>query len=339
MNDTLRRLLIQAGHATASSERAWANIVVLNNFGGIPVPSGLPADSSREGFKLLLVDERGAPTGFVTCGREDDPAFESQTRIIEALSALPELSRVLPRTRGAAGGGLRIQLAAYVPGTPYLAISEGQSPDEWAQSVVEILDVAELAARHAADMKPPRSERGALAGAAAPLLARLQQAGFPTPYLEVLDRVFRAIQPLPRRLQHGDLWPANVIRYKDSWWLIDFAEFGNVDVPMYDVWHMSRHTGPAVRATSRATRPLSGTTGVNDAWTSAVRQVIASRADALGLSVEEVAATKLYYLLHMAWYRLRHGVNEMFREQHVHELLLAAESLSTGASVDRVLTP
>src|SRR5207302_4928326 len=126
---------------------------------------------------------------------------------------------------------------------------------------------------------------------AAPPLAHLKNAGVEPEYIRAVEQALGAVAPVSRRLQHGDLWPGNVLQRPNGWALIDFAEFGHAQVPMYDVFHMLQsNPGRSVGPTSQAWLQV-GVGAVEDRWTKASRDVVAASARRLGLSDIQVAAT------------------------------------------------
>src|SRR3989442_6506944 len=67
----------------------------------------------------------------------------------------------------------------------------------------------------------------------------------------------RRAGPLGRRLQHGDLFPGNIIRWAGSWWLVDLARYGWCQVPMFDAYHFVRSCC-ALRQDGRGARTVEG---------------------------------------------------------------------------------
>jgi Ser/Thr protein kinase RdoA (MazF antagonist) len=129
---------------------------------------------------------------------------------------------------------------------------------------------------------------------------------------------------MPRELQHGDLWPDNVLRHAGGWQLIDFAEFGDVNVPLYDLWHMIRYRP---RGRIARMRPFA------NRWDAVRRQLISSEMRRLQLSPAEIGATRLFYLVHMAAYRTRHGVAFQFAEEYTSAVAAAGEQFARGATL------
>src|SRR3989442_139272 len=108
MNHELRELLVSGGYARARNPGAWSDILVVNNFGSVPIPSGLGPEFAQKGFKLILLDGRGRPTHFARCGATSDRALEYEGQVLEALCQDPALADVIPTTRVVASKELRI---------------------------------------------------------------------------------------------------------------------------------------------------------------------------------------------------------------------------------------
>lgn len=325
MHHVLRELLEQTG-VPESTLKDWANVMMLRNFGLIPDAAGTPNYSSLKGFKLLLLRRGGRPTFFVRCASADDEIFRRECAVISRLSHHPELARMIPRTTSAELAGLRIQVMHFVSGRSFEQIGWSMSPSSWERAAFEILDNAERISSTASvllrDLFGPR-QVVALADAMAARIAFLERQGFLTSHTTAIRAALEAVVPLPRRLQHGDLWPGNIIRANNAWWYLDFAEFGLIDVPLCDVWHLLRH---APRTSNRR-------------WNSACTNALERQARRLGLSDVQVAGTRLCYLIFAATHRLRHGVAGAFAEAFVRELMLGASALDAGTDIVHVFRP
>ncbi len=323
MNAELRGLLAAAGYTRALEAGEWASAIVYKNFGAVPPPPDLPPESAQRDFKLLLLDGKGRATHLAHVGASADPLLEREASILATLSAQAALSRTVPFTRTVCSERLRLLLTTYLPGRAYATIMRRQGADAWGRAVSEILQVSEAVTRCAEEVLPALLEGGdqvSVAEAAAPRLQILGDAGFPAPHIDILRRSFESVPPLRRRIQHGDLWPANVLRHAGSWWLIDFAEFGHAQVPLYDAFLLVHHSwlmrGPGAAAQD---------------WVGASRRVVTEAAGRLALSAQEVGAAMAYYLVHLSAYRLRHGVWRRIRAHFLRDLSRVAEGLEAGA--------
>jgi len=331
MNRELRGLLAEAGYARALDADVWRGILVIRNAGAVPPPAGVPPESGQKDFKLLLLDRGGRATHFARCGASADHLFRRENGILAALCAHPALARTIPHTRSACSRSIRLQLTAYIPGRSFADIVRRQSAAQWARSASEILETSEAMTRCAEEVLPDLRAAGdtvPLADEAASRLELLAGAGIPAPILDALRTALGSVPPLRRRLQHGDLWAGNVLRFKGSWWLIDFAEFGHAQVPMYDVFLFVHFTWLMLDVAA-----------VRDDWADASRHVVRAAAGRMGLSPRDVAASMIYYLVHMAAYRLRHGAHYVDRAPFLRAILSAAESLLAGTCLESLALP
>ncbi len=327
----LHALLAEAGYQRALEPDAWTSIVVLRNYGAVPPVPALPPDTFLRHFKLLLLDRRGRPTHFARCGSPADSSFEAETRRLEALSADPAMARIVPRTRGAASPTLRVQVSEFVPGPSFASMVSVRDPAAWIRAAGQILEIAEAVGRRAEELLPELVAEGPrvdLAVAAAPKLEVLAAAGVPPSYLEALRAAFASVRPLRRQLQHGDLWPANVIRHNGSWWLIDYAEFASAQVPMYDVFLFTDHTLGLLRQNADASD-----------WLLSSQRVVALSARRLNLEPAEVAAAAVYYLVHLSEQRLHHGNAHENRASFLRGVLRVAELLQDGCALEELPFP
>src|SRR6266513_549367 len=222
----------------------WSEAVILQNYGAIP-----PAVGKRgfyvwnRGFNLLLLGRGGVPLYFCKCRPAADHNLGRETAVLKALNRDLELSSVAPWTRGARSGELQLQVSEFVPGDPYALDVPGLGERQWAASMRDILTVARRVSIRAAALLPDflaGTDPVVLHEVAAPSLAELGSAGLGEDQLRALDAAIRRAGTLPRLLQHGDLWPPNILWHQGSWRLLDFESFGRVQVPLYDVHHFVR---------------------------------------------------------------------------------------------------
>lgn len=336
MNPELRRLLIETGYALADRDDADARVLVINNQGSVPPPRDLPREFAQKGFKLLLLGEDGRPTHFARCGAPDDEALAREGQILERLCRVPSLKRTVPQTRSARSAVLQVQLNTYIAGRLYQQSVGGRSPGRWLEEVGEIMEVRwEVSAQAAATMPQllTGGPRVRLLEEAGPQLAKLRQSGVASRDLTAVEQALTEGGELPRVLQHGDLWPGNVIRSAGSWWLIDFAEFAQVQVPMYDLFHMLQYNPGRASAETRHAWFTLGNGAIPDQWTAAARAIVHGHATRRGYEPAQVGAALVHYLVHISAYRLREGVARQFGEMYVKELARVAGELRRGASL------
>lgn len=335
MNAGLRAVLAEAGWEGAEDEHAWRRAIVLNNGGAVPRMPGVGDEFAQKGFKLLLLDATGRPILFAQCADAADALMEQECRILCALSRAPELRRMIPEARTAVSGSLRVLMTKFVRGTRLDHLESRQRPSDWAATVHRVLETAETTGRVARAVLPAlcygRQEMVELKEEVEPDLASLRDAGLPVLALSVLESALGAAPPLPRILQHGDLWSNNVIIDGSSCWLIDFAEFGHVHVPMYDVCHLLAQSRRADFQVS-APRGKSSLARLSQA-------IVRSQAVRNGLSSEQLSGAVLYYVVHLAAYRTRAGVLSEFRMPYISEVLRVADSIQKTGRVAEWLVP
>lgn len=335
MNAVLRAVLAEAGWGGAEDVHAWRRAIVLNNGGAVPRKPGVGDEYAQKGFKLLLLDKDGRPILFARCADAADALMEQECRILCALSRAPELRWIIPEARTAVSGDLRVLMTKFVSGTTLDHLESRQRPSVWAATVHRVLETAETTGRVARAALPAlcygRQEMVELREEVEPDLASLRDAGLPVLALSILESALKAAPPLPRVLQHGDLWSSNVIIDGSSCWLIDFAEFGHVHVPMYDVCHLLAHS-------RRADFQISAPRGKNSLATLS-QAIVNNRATRNGLSSEQLSGAVLYYVMHLAAYRMRAGVMSEFRTPYVNELLRVAEAIQKTGRVAEWIAP
>ena len=338
MNRELQRLLAQAGIPTALDPRLWSRVLVVNNYGSVPLARGISPEFAQKGFKLIVLDRQGRPTHFVRCGAAIDATLEREGSILEVLGSQPELADIVPQSRSACSERLRVVLTSYKAGVPYSRFVRAQRVAKWANTVQEIIANCTKVTERAETLLPTLlrgAEQVSLFEEAVPSLRRLQTAGWDDGVVEKLGSALREVEPLPRRMQHGDLWPANVIAGSGVWWLIDFAEFGQVQVPMYDVFHMIGHcpgSGDGVRF-------ILGAGTRQDEWTAAAQAVVRHWGERFGLSPRKVGAALLFYLIHVSAYRLRAGVAAEYSTPFLRDLRTAADAILSGVALSRLILP
>jgi hypothetical protein len=268
------------------------------------------------------------------CADANDALTAAECRVCHELSQSPQLANIVPQARTARSTHMRVLVTRFVSGTRFDAFERRLSPLDWARSAERIIDAAETAGRVAAAVLPEltagRPELVHLQDEVQADLARLAASGLARADIAVLEKAFRDSPALPRLLQHGDLWSKNVLIDGDSTWLIDYAEFGHVQIPLYDVCHLLAHSD---RARFRVTGAAASAMGRLS------RNILRTRAVRVGLNAQQCAAALLFYLVHIASYRSRGGVSRRFREPYVNELRTAVDVLRSGRRLGDLLTP
>jgi hypothetical protein len=324
-------------------QSAWSRIVLLQNFGDVPPPRRLRNTYlGNRGFNFLLLGPRGVPTHFCKCRPTSDMALRHEVAVLATLSRDPELSTAVPKTWGARSGRFQLLISAYVPGKSFARTVARLPTGRWAAAMTEILSVTHRVARKAAEMLPqlsgPRGRLG-LFEAARGSLAHLASMGFGRRSVQALKDALCAGGCPHGFPQHGDLWPNNVVESGRSWWLLDFEMFGQVQVPLYDAWHLVRTCSDqrcARRASSTGSVWIDRLIADGDEAV-ACRRTIALVARQHALAPGEVIGTLVYYLIDIATRFHKRGGPQWYWEPHAREVQRLAEVLASGPRVERLI--
>ena len=303
--------------------------VIVHNWGSVPVDPETPRYSAKRGFKIIVVNRRGRPAYFVRCGDKHDANLVRESRILACLSANPAVADIVPKTYCGVGNRIRIVASRNVPGQPYVRLVGDRSPERWVRDVGEILDVARIVGEAALTLPEWRNVRGSttqLTSSIGQNLAVLRHAGLCESDAMILRQATEGTPDVPLQIQHGDLWPGNVIRSGRKWSLVDFAEFGLVTVVMYDLFHMLSYIPPRVGVNAPTLSDLLLCENGSE-WSLAAREVIHHECRILGLQSDQVLACLIYYLSQAGRYRLRPGVPRDLALAFVEELTAVGKVL------------
>ena len=124
MNPELLHLLAEAG---IRRRLAWHDIVVLNNYGPVPVPLEWARDRNVErGLNFLILDGV-RPTHFCKCRSADNSNLNWETSIRRSLSAVDAGLRV-PSVEAATSNVLSVQTSRFLDGPHFGMIVPTQKP-------------------------------------------------------------------------------------------------------------------------------------------------------------------------------------------------------------------
>lgn len=332
MNDELLRLLTLLGVEGLESRDAWRRLVMVLNDGSVPARPGVPP----VGFKLLLLDERGAPEWFARCSWTTRAEMLRETAVLETLTHDALCRRHIPEVRTAHTERIFVQLTRHLGVQAYSGAIQSLAPPAWTRDVLEIASLTRRMMAQAEQLLPAlRTQRTVddRQRAIAADLARVEAAGLGAIPLQALREALESVRGVPFLLQHGDLWPGNVLRQHDRWWIIDFAECGAVWVPLYDVLHMLHMAPKQARQLWYATAPA----GRPDAWTTARRAIAHRLAAEQGLSPCQLGACLVFYLVHLCAYRLRPGVPRQWSAPLLQVLDRVGGALASGVALDALV--
>jgi hypothetical protein len=301
VNAELAELLVAAGCGTAASmESSWSRFVMVYNVSRISRggPRRHGVGVAYRGFNLILLDERGDPSHYVKCRPAGDPRLQRETRVMAALHAHPELAEIVPDALYRTNERLAVHVCPYVEGTNLESTVAGYSPREWEQAAAEILLAADRVAGYApslcADVEPPAS-LVSLHATTASDLERVVQLGLSPEDADAIALALSVARPAAPHAQHGDMWPANIVDTRRGWQILDFEDYGLIQVPLFDAIHFARS----------APMPRGGDSWfdvmfrADSEWTQATRRVLRAAAQRRGLEHDVVTGALAYYLVSM----------------------------------------
>lgn len=297
-------MLARLGVGGMDRPDAWRRLIMVRNFTPVPPLPGPPT----WGFKFLILGRTGTPEWFGRCGWGTPEVMRTESALLDALSADPVTAQHVPESRTARDGASMVQISRHLGPAAYHLTIRQRSAAQWAQDATAILTVCETvmararafpAGHFTAD--PVAFRRRQFEGDCDVLAA----AGIDT---SCLHRWRTLLDPLlvtaPCVLQHGDLWPANVLKAEGRWWLIDFTECGMVWMPGYDLFLLLVNS-----PTGFSTAWIAPTPGVAlDSWDAARQQVMAQFVRRHMLSAHQLGLLLLYFLVRLTAHRLRPGV-------------------------------
>jgi len=338
MKRKLRELLTAAGlDGDPVGEIRDGGFLILQNYGAIP-----PAVRKsgyyvwNRGFNVLLLGPDNAPRYFCKCRPIADANLERETTVLQAFNRDPDLRTVVPRTSGVRDGEVQLQVGEFIRGRPYEYTVARLTERAWVASMGQILDVARTVSTRAGSLLPGLLSAPApatLRAAATDALTELGAAGLAEDALQVLDRALARAGSVPPLLQHGDLWPANVLGHHETWWLLDFETFGIVQVPLYDVYHFVRNCW-TLREPDAAASTAWVTRLASDAPDAELcRRTILYQARQLGLGPTEAAGVLAYYVVDVTAQFMRRGARRTIWEPLMREVRAAADLLRGGAAL------
>jgi hypothetical protein len=327
-----------AGLVRAETGRSprWEDLVVQLNYG--PVPSPSPGDDSvwNRGFNFLVLGAAG-PTHFGRCRSGADARAERASAIRAHLGDAVALGGAVPRTRLVNTGALLVELSAYVPGTPWEVAVTRQDAAAWSTNARRILalvrQAGELAARDLPALVAPVPGVDLRASSAGTLRA-LRGMGLDANRCDALDAALGRGGSVPGRVQHGDLWPGNILQAGGDFVLLDFEVFGDVRMPLYDDLHLLRSI-QLMRRPAPVT--LLGALRHDDTDAGAFRVLLSEAAARDGATGPAVVAMLAWYLGDFAAKVRGRGAEDPFWQPFWRCLEDLADRLIAGDAVDRLL--
>lgn len=317
----------------------WDQIMIVENIGRVPAPVSIAGDFLwNRGFKVLLLDRAGVPVYICKCRAPSDVWLRRETEIRALLCADLRLKYVIPWTSGIRTDEIQLQISRYVDGSLYDTLVPTLSLAGWVASIRSILQGANLACTTYEELSD--TEYGKTLhtlDVAEPFLKDLASAGVSRSALEPIEDCLRRTTPVRAMVQHGDLWPRNIIHDGESWWLLDFEYLGETRVPLYDVYQLLRtcvllrHRQPSGAEPTWFDCMSSG-----DPLALSTRELVRSAAASLGVQADQAMGCLACYLVEITGRLLRRRAPAKFCRSFVTELEHVGTAIKKGVDLEAV---
>ena len=343
MRSDFASLLEQAGF-DASERGFWQRVIMIDNRVLLPAERLEEGDLMKlHGFNALILDRNGVPTHFCKC-RPPTKDWIRQTEFCTRLSMEPALRQLLPSARAVGSTDLHMAISAYVPGRAFEPRVPWMRAGKLDAAIQEILLAMETIALRAVIVDPEvfgGQTHVDLAAEAAWAFDTIPPSLFARGQAAVVRDAISAAGRVRRVLQHGDLWPRNILRYYGHWWLLDFDTFGRIQVPLYDVFHMVRSCWVLRqgRGVSRWTLSRARLANPFPSWVQDLRSssrmatgqtTLAWARDRQGLTNVEAIGALAFYLIDTVARMCRRQHPLQYVEPYLRDLRVLAECLSAG---------
>lgn len=302
MNAAVVHLLAACGVPNPRAATKWQNMLLVHNIGGVP-GDHLEGDViSNRGFNLVVLDDDGDPTHFCKC-RPAQVGWRGGTSLAARLSRAPELASIIPQTWSVHSDAMDAEVSQYIRGELLALRIQSMDTTELRAALSDILGAAAMLSRHAARLEPqlldgdPERE---LLDAAAWAIDTLVDAGLAPELARGLEATLAHAGTVPRALQHGDLWPRNVLCVDGHWWILDFELYGRVQIPMYDALHLVRTSWDARPASRNGRRAWLDDLRGNGAESRVYRETLIDAARAAALTPVQAGGALVYYIADIA---------------------------------------
>ncbi len=273
----------------------WSNIMLHRNAAALP--SDAPGDDSpaNRGFDFIVADDAGRPTHLGRCRNSADPRARREADIRAHLAMDADVAHLVLETRRLDAPPLLVEISPYFEGPPFDP-ARGD-PATQARDTERILAAVACITASVGRGLPAlaRSANTELLGTAGPSLERLSRHGLGTDRRQRLEYLMNEVT-LASELQHGDLWPQNVLVKAGRLVIVDFDDLGDVHVPLYDAFHFLRNCLMARQSSMAITILDLLAPGRPDAgiW----HQVVRRERERLQLESHQVIAAFTFYLVH-----------------------------------------
>jgi hypothetical protein len=300
VNDLLRALLPALQEAARRTLRPEdLDAIVVHNAG--PIPPVHPG-SHEPGFNVVIA-ERGRPIYFCKCRPSGHAALAHEGAISAILARDPTTARHVAATHFERGSAMDVLVVQRLPGRPYYELLVKQTDADWLASVALVVGLAETMAAVITGALPAlrRSETVRLLDEGQWALSALEtEQGLARHRVDALAAALEAGGEVDAPIQHGDLWPPNVLVEGTSWYILDLELFGRVRVPLYDVLHMLHNCSEVRRSGTADVRPWIRRLVEGDAAERGSRALIARAADRYRLTRAGAFGALVYYVVDVA---------------------------------------
>jgi Phosphotransferase enzyme family len=317
----------------------WTDVVMVSNVGAIPPARDAQGDFVwNRGFNLLIVGRWGRPRYFCKCRRAGDERLLREIRVMETLNGDPALRRHVPKVASGESSRLQILATRYVGARTLLEALHGPPRPAYEKLVMASVDAILTVSRHGTRLLAGMAEQEPVhvAREADPVFAYLERAGVASADVSIMKGVLGEVAPFPRVLQHGDAWPNNLIWRWGSVWMLDFEMFGEVQVPMYDIFHFLRTCSDVWASGGSSGGTWCDRMQGDNVSTQLSRRAARRAATMLGLTTDQTVAALIYYVAHFAATTHRRNPQGTFWERFLREVRRLADWLRQGAALDQV---
>jgi hypothetical protein len=316
---------------------SWGDIVLHVNRAPIPSPrADDPASVWNLGFDFLVLDAAGAASHFGRCRAAADVRQVRASEFRSTLSAEPDLVGIVPATRFRITGPLLVELSPFVRGTSFTTRIEADSSADFQADAKRIVHGTRRITTRAQELLPALQSGPATVDAAKAVsgaLPLLVAAGLSAERCAALERALRAGTSLPRRVQHGDLWPANVLWHEDKVVVLDYEGLGEISVPLFDALHFLR----SCLVVRHGSRTLVAVLEEGSPDAGVVQGILREEAAVDGLKGEAILAAAAFYLIEMTARVLSRDTATAYWQPYMHCLEALADRLSSPDRLTSVL--
>lgn len=271
---------------------AASQVLLVTNRALLPWSGADASSAPGGGFNAVILGAGDRPAYFAKCRSVRHPGGEREAALLTALSGDPELADLVPPSWSFETGGMRVLLSRYLPGrTLHDLLTSGRARDVHGilSAIFERCDRLRAATE---DASPVRRQPASLAGRAEAHLAALRRARpSDDAAIDVLEAALAAGGDPGHEVQHGDLWPQNIVRSDESWWLLDFEAYGTVTVPLFDTFQLVWSTAGLLER-SAATGERSAAVLPDDA-----RELVRRRIERKGLEARSLNGVFAYFVV------------------------------------------